>query len=340
MSKDKPVKQDNRKITLLFHLSVLALVIILNPPNALDHKSLVYYVVTRIFPLGAFYICYFWLVPNYLAKKKILTFIILLLVVLNLITMIGLFTVQIVHNVLAEINIHLFINWKIQISGMFAMTVAAIFGVAFRSIFGWYEEMNKKSMLEKEKVQGELLLLKARVNPHFLFNTLNSIDFLISSNPSKASESLIKLSSLLRYVIYDTINDQVTLQKEIEQMEDYVELQRLRYDEIGSVICEITGDPSGKMIAPMLFMPFIENAFKHTDEAGMKKGLTILFHIDKNHLEFICRNYISAKENIHNGGFGLENIKKRLEMQYPDNYKLTINKTDQVYTVTLTLNLL
>jgi len=246
---------------------------------------------------------------------------------------------EIVHDSLFENAIHLFYELHMHFSGLFVLTVSAVFGIAFRSVAGWYEEMQNKSMFEKEKLKSELLLLKAQINPHFLFNTLNSIDFLIYSDQSKASESLIKLSSMLRYVIYDTVNDMVTLQKEIEQMEAYIALQRLRFGEIGSVRFEITGNPSGKMIAPMLFMPFIENAFKHTDEAGIIKGLSIRFNIDKNSLEFTCENYISLKENNHSGGFGLVNVRKRLEMQYPDNYNLTINKTGQAFKVALKLNL-
>jgi two-component system, LytTR family, sensor kinase len=339
MPMDKPEKQKNRKINLLFHLSVLVLAIVLDPPNTLDFEGIVKFIVTRVFLLGVFYTCYFWLVPNYLAKKKILMFIILLFVLLNLTPLIGYFTLEILHDINLESPIHLFYRWNMHFSGLFVITVASIFGIAFRSIFGWYEEMQNKSIIEQERLRNELLLLKAQINPHFLFNTLNSIDFLIYSNQSKASESLIKLSSILRYVIYDTVNDLVTLQKEIEQMEAYIDLQRLRFGEIGSVNYELTGDPSNRMIAPMLFMPFIENAFKHTDEAGIKKGLTIRFHIGENNLEFTCENYISLKENNLSGGFGLTNVRKRLEMQYPDNYNLSINQTGQVFTVALKLNL-
>lgn len=335
---DKSVTQKNRKITLLFHLSVLALAIVLNPPRILGFSSFVYYITTCVFPLGVFYSCYFWLVPNYLAKKKILTFISLLFLLLNTVTPMGYLSLEIVRDLLSGNNINLFYRLNMHFSGLFVLTVAAIFGIAFRSIFGWYEEMQNKSIIEQEKLRNELLLLKAQINPHFLFNTLNSIDFLIYSNQPKASESLIKLSSLLRYVIYDTVNDLVTLQKEIEQMEAYIDLQRLRYGDIDSVSLVITGNPSGKMIAPMLFMPFIENAFKHTDEAGIKKGLTIHFHIHEDKLEFTCKNHISQKDDNHNGGFGLVNVRKRLDMQYSDKHDLSINQTEEVFTVELIIN--
>lgn len=336
---DKSEKHKSRKVNLLFHLSVLTLAVVLNPPNSWTFDDLIRYVVTRVFPLSAFYVSYFWLVPAYLAKKRIVTFLVLQLVMLNLITISGYLCLEIHDALYAGNPIHLFYRLDFHLSGLFAMMVAAIFGIAFRSIFGWYDEMQTKSLLEKEKLQSELLLLKAQVNPHFLFNTLNTIDFLIYSDQPKASESLIKLSSLLRYVIYETVNDQVPLQTEIEQMKAYVDLQRLRYGDVASSIYTITGDPSGKMVAPMLFMPFIENAFKHTDEAGIKKGMVISFFIGEKSLEFTCKNHISHKDDKQSGGFGLENVRKRLEMRYPHRYDLSINQSEEIFSVVLKLNL-
>jgi len=343
MTGNNYLKLKYRKINALFHTFILILAFVIDLPNSINFLKtpvdVVNYAVSRVFLLIVFYACFFWLAPKYLAKKKIPTYIVLVLVLVNIITITGYCILQLVRTTITEIPIHLIYNLNMHLSGMFAMFGAAVFGTVFRSVTGWYEEMQKKSLLEQEKLRSELLLLKAQVNPHFLFNTLNTIDFLIYSNQSKASESLIKLSSLLRYVIYDTVKDLVSLQQEIEQIETYIDLQRLRYGDIDSIGYEKTGNPSGKMIAPMLFMPFIENAFKHTDEAGIKKGLDIRFLIHENSLEFTCRNYISAKENKLKGGFGLVNIKKRLEMQYPDNHKLAINKDEQIFIVELTINL-
>ncbi|WP_320054526.1 histidine kinase [uncultured Acetobacteroides sp.] len=292
-----------------------------------------------MFPLVVFYACYFWLVPAYLAKRRILTFLALLLVLLNAITVAGYLSIEVANDLYAGNPIHLFYRLDFHLSGLLAMTVAAIFGIAFRSVFGWYEAMQTRSRLEKEKLQSELLLLKAQVNPHFLFNTLNTIDYLIYADQPKASESLIKLSSLLRYVIYETVGDQVPLQTEIEQMRAYVDLQRLRYGDLSSGICTVADDPSGKMVAPMLFMPFIENAFKHTDEAGIRKGMAIGFFVGAQSLEFTCKNHISLKDDRHGGGFGLENVRRRLQMQYPHRHELAIDQSAEVFSVTLKLTL-
>lgn len=343
MTNDKTTKHKYKEINLLFHIFILVLAIVIDLPNSINFlktpADVANYAVSRVFLLIVFYASHFGLVPHFLAKKKILSFVLLLIVLVNLVTLIGYFTLQWVHAIITGTSFHLIYTWKMHFSGMFGMIMAAIFGTVLRTVIGWYDEMQKKSMLEQEKLRSELLLLKAQVNPHFLFNTLNTIDFLIYSDQHKASESLIKLSTLLRYVIYDTVNDLVPLQQEIEQMEAYIDLQRLRYGQSATVNYEKTGDSSSKMVAPMLFIPFIENAFKHTDEAGIEKGMDIHFHIKGNGIDFFCKNHISSKQKSLNGGFGLENVRKRLEMQYPELYTLSINEEDQVYSVELKLNL-
>jgi LytS/YehU family sensor histidine kinase len=205
-------------------------------------------------------------------------------------------------------------------------------------VTGWFEEMQNARILQEEKLRSELMLLKAQVNPHFLFNTLNNIDALIHTDPPKASEALIKLSSLLRYVIYDAVKDKVPLRMELEHIEGYIDLQRLRYSRNNSILFEITGDPDGKMIAPVLFMPFIENAFKHTTSEGIAKGLDVCFNIHEDSVDFYCSNYLTRSENTGVGGFGLENAIKRLEIQYQGRYALQTGSSDDKYITRLTLS--
>ncbi len=204
-----------KKPNLLFHLFVLALAIVIDLPHSMaslkEPSELVYYVVTRIFPLVVFYTCYFWLVPAYLARKKIIVFIALVFLLVNVVTFTGYTILQLLHNVFDRERLHLFYRLNMQISGVLAMSVAAAFGIVFRIVTGWFDEMQNARILEEEKLRSELMLLKAQVNPHFLFNTLNNIDSLIHTDQPKASEALIKLSSLLRYVIYDAIKDKVPL---------------------------------------------------------------------------------------------------------------------------------
>ncbi len=135
------------------------------------------------------------------------------------------------------------------------------------------------------------------------------------------------------------MKDKVPLRMELEHIEGYIDLQRLRYNPGNSISFEINGDPDGKMIAPVLFMPFIENAFKHTTSAGIERGLDIRFDIHENSVGFYCSNYLTPAGNKATGGFGLENIMKRLEIQYQGCYKLQTGSSDEKYITMLTLSI-
>jgi LytS/YehU family sensor histidine kinase len=259
-------------------------------------------------------------------------------VAINGVTFIGYMCMQMLHHVFYESGpIKFFYFLNMHLSGATAMTIAAGFGIVFRIVMGWYEEMQQKQMLEEEKLRSELALLKAQVNPHFLFNTLNNIDSLIHTDAGKASEALIKLSTLLRYVIYDAVKDLVPLQLELGHIEAYIELQRLRYTNGREIQLEIKGQPGNRWIAPMLFIPFLENAFKHTDAEGIAKGMEICIQIDSGAIAFSCTNRISKRSPETSGGFGLDNVRKRLEIQYPGRHTLETGPEGELYITRLKL---
>jgi two-component system, LytTR family, sensor kinase len=334
-------KLKNRPLSLFFHLFVLSLAVVIDLPHSFpalkSADELTKYVVSRIFPLVVFYACYFWLVPRYLANRKFLIFFFLLLALINAVTVVGYISMQLLHYAFSsEKDFHLFYYGSMHLSGSMAMSVAAAFGIIFRIVTGWYEEMQNARLMEQEKLRSELMLLKAQVNPHFLFNTLNNIDSLIHTDQAKASDALIKLSSLLRYVIYDTVHEQVPLSLELEQIKSYIDLHRIRYIQGSSLDFEVKGNPAGLMVAPMLFIPFVENAFKHSGPSGTKK-LAIRITIEDDRVHFGCTNNKSKEEVADTGGFGLDNVKKRLNLQYPEKHMLQIKSSEDEYTAELTL---
>jgi two-component system sensor histidine kinase LytS len=201
------------------------------------------------------------------------------------------------------------------------------------------------SRRQQEK-EAELKLLKAQLNPHFLFNTLNNLYGLSVVKSDKLPSLMLKLSDLLRYSLYETKETYVSLEKEITYLENYMSLERIRLEDTTDIKFSTSGDVSSKQIAPMLFIVFVENAFKHlgVPKDEKSKVLVSLFE-ENNKLVFKCINSIESidlgEENLEKGksGIGLLNAKKRLALMYPEKHQLTIAENETSYSIELTLDL-
>jgi len=204
---------------------------------------------------------------------------------------------------------------------------------------GWF----RLQQIEQEKTLTELKALKSQVNPHFLFNSLNSIYSLARKNSPTLPETILKLGSLMRYVIYETDVDKIGLQKEIEIISDYIALQKIRTSEGDKVEFKIEGDPGETKIAPLIFLPFIENSFKH----GLQRGKTESFIKIKIEITGAVLNFEIENSKglpVETGlqeykGIGIENVKKRLGLVYPGAHVLKISENDKVFKVLLQLQL-
>ena len=195
--------------------------------------------------------------------------------------------------------------------------------------------------LEKQKLNSELNLLKSQVNQHFLFNTLNNIDSLIFTNQAKASNLVIKLSRILRYGIYETTENLVPLSKEIEYLLDYVGIVSVRMPSEEEIDVEIAGDPGSYLIAPMILIPFVENAVKHGDKNHSKPTIRIRIVVEDDWLIFSTENYYRhpANGSDRNNGVGLSNVRRRLEILYPGLSTLNISKKNDIFKVELKIQL-
>jgi sensor histidine kinase YesM len=221
--------------------------------------------------------------------------------------------------------------------------VCAIHGGAalvLRGFVAWYDEITLKEELTRRNFETELALVKSQINPHFLFNTINNIDVLIAKDPALASEYLNKLSGILRYMVYETKAEKITLARELDYVGKYVELQKIRTTNPGYVNFEVTGDADGLMIAPMILFPFIENAFKHTEARKSSNSIRIKVTVEKKRLIFECVNsYPSAPDHKQDfGGLGNELIRRRLALTYPGRHSLEVADDGAVYKVKLTLD--
>jgi two-component system, LytTR family, sensor kinase len=222
---------------------------------------------------------------------------------------------------------------RMHMSGFYPVVTAAVFGSFFRIIISWFAEMNQKAELDKQKLTAELNLLKSKLNPHFLFNTLNNIDSLIHQDPEEASSALIRLSDIMRYLTYETASELVTLEKEIEYIRNFIELFRIRIKSPEDIRFDVEGDLNAR-ISPALFVPLIENAFKFVSFGNEKPAVRLHITSEQGIVVFKISNcYDMTRENRHgkNSGFGLSNLKKRLDLAYPGKHRLNIEKGEQQF---------
>jgi LytS/YehU family sensor histidine kinase len=216
--------------------------------------------------------------------------------------------------------------------------------VAIKLLKRWWLKQKETAQIAKEKANAELQLLKAQIHPHFLFNSLNNIYSFALEGSSKAPEMIKKLSGLLQYMLYGCKQAMVPLQKEIEMIEDYISLEKIRYDEKLKIQVQVQHHNNHQLISPLLLIPFVENSFKH----GTSKMLThpyVMLNciVQDSVLNFkLSNSRPSEAEEISvngNSGLGLKNVKKRLELLYPGKHELHIMDDPTSYTVWLKINL-
>ncbi len=216
----------------------------------------------------------------------------------------------------------------------------AVAGSLFRIFENWYNDRLLNEQLKQQSLQSELALLKSQINPHFLFNTLNNIDALIGKDAAKASDYLVKFSEMLRYMIYDSDADRAPLKSELQYLRNYVNIQQIQYTNDRLVTFDVQGDPDGIQIAPMLFIPFVENAFKHCTDKEQPEAIRFTICIEGEVLNFTSVNLFDPAKHIHKdkiGGVGLRTVCRRLELLYPKHHTLEINDRNGTYQVSLTI---
>ena len=205
----------------------------------------------------------------------------------------------------------------------------------------WQLTEKEKAEIEKENTTSELAYLRQQINPHFLFNSLNNIYSLAYRKSDATTDAILKLSAILRYMLYDADKQEVNLDKEIENIENYLKLQELRLTDKTSVNFNITGNPQSHRIPPLLLIPLVENAFKYGSDNINKSFITIDLEITDKGFTFVVKNKIVIKtenKKDENSGIGLKNIKRRLALIYPDNHSLEITNENDIFVVKLEID--
>ncbi len=214
------------------------------------------------------------------------------------------------------------------------------FDTGLRSGLRWIEAENEKVKLEKENVSNQLALLKTQVSPHFFMNTLNNIHSLVDTNTSEAQEAIIKLSKMMRYLLYETETEKTTLKKEVEFLESYVNLMKLRLSDKVRMTMNLPAVIPEVSIPPFLFTSFIENAFKHGISYKNESFIEIDLIPGKDRLLFVVKNSKNEKSQMNEfSGIGIENTRKRLDLLYGNNYHLDIIDNEALFTVNLSIPL-
>lgn len=286
-----------------------------------------------VFLILFFYLSHFYLIPKLYFKKK--HFLFFLIAALSFILILCLPLIILPRNEfnLGQTSLDVFFIREIR-ARLFQFLIVFIFSLMLKINIQWKQS-------EKEKLDAELSYLKAQINPHFLFNTLNSIYSLAIVKSDNVASSIVKLSNMMRYVLSESSNDLVRLEKEIEYIQNYIELQQIRFGTFIQFECTITGDPKNKMVAPLVLIPFIENAYKHGVNAEENSIIKIKIDTTEDELRLLVKNnkvFVQRSEESQSG-LGVENTKNRLQYIYPGKHELIINNTEKEYSVSLIIYL-
>jgi len=297
--------------------------------------------------MAAVYLTIYLLLPHYLLRKKYTYFF-------------GLFFMSaiifgLVHRVLQFFIIGpmyypetymgwYFWNWSHLLYGVLNIYTIVAVATAIKLLKQSYENQRQTQQLANEKLEAELKLLKAQIHPHFLFNTLNNLYALALEQSGSTAEGILKLSNLLDYMLYECNVPMIALDKEIKLIDNYIELEKLRYGQRLDVDFRVSGNPSGKRIAPMLILPFVENSFKHGSSTKLARTkIRIDLEVGVNAIDLEVENartnQVTQDTQGYSEGIGLKNVRRRLDLLYPGRYSLEINESETTFRIRLNLEL-
>ena len=293
----------------------------------------------------AVYFNLYFLIPRYLEKSRFMLYTSLLLltsvVAAALITPVYYITAAMEHQSITQAWGEKACIWTFFSGALVATLASMTLAMSIKLTKSWIQSKRHQQVLEKEKLETELNFLRYQFNPHFLFNTINSIFFLIHKNPDVAAASLAKFSELLRYQLYECNDQRIPLGQEINYLENFIGLEKLRQNNNQQVTLEINRqDDEGSMIAPFMLMTFVENAFKHVSRhADRPNWINISLTTSGELLNFAIANSIApdamSGELIRYGGIGLKNVQRRLDLLYPERYALDIKNDGVTFEVRL-----
>lgn len=305
--------------------------ILINITNVLIHSA---------FLASLIYTNTYYLIPEYLSKKRFFRYLAWLTFLTVIATPLEVFCLYQNLRLYPQAQAELLQNQSAHGIFMFVvLSTTTIFSIAKE----WLLQQRVQRDLERRNLQSELAFLKSQINPHFLFNTLNNLYALSLKKSDKAPELLLRLSEMMRYMLYECNHKTVPLEREIQYLQNYLELEKVRYGEKARIEFDyVVDDLEAYSIAPLLFIPLLENAFKHGLSHHLAGGFVeIALFAEGARLDFTIRNNKSQlkEDRYFKGGIGLKNIKRRLELLYPNHHDFTIEDAPDSYAVYLQIDL-
>lgn len=330
---------------ILFWIVLFSLPSLLRPSDANNtpqrqqpHHThfLIQYLINCISWITLFYFNSYFLIPELVNKRKYLRYILWLIPVFGVLVLVNWLSFRLL---LPQLHF--------SFSGfLFFYMLPCIFILACSIAFTMFRDKLQSDRLaiekERENLKTELSFLRSQVSPHFMFNVLNNMVSLARKKSDLLEPSLFKLSSLMRYILYETDEEKVLLEREVEYLQSYIDLQLQRFGSKVKVNLEIEEFDKNSFIEPMLLIPFVENAFKHGTGFKQNSEISIALRAKNKLLEFSVSNYYDSsipQVKDKTSGIGLQNVKRRLNLLYKNEHSLVIDNKDNYFTVRLQLNL-
>jgi two-component system, LytTR family, sensor histidine kinase AlgZ len=288
---------------------------------------------------GLSYLNYFYLLPRFLIHKNILKYLLEFIIPFTVIVTLHIYLKRYIYVDLGESKRFLY-GSKFILQHASTTLFIAIFVGMLKFAEDWLELEAKRKELENEKLTAELTFLKAQINPHFLFNTLNNLYSLAFMNSPNTTEVIAKLSQMMRYMIYDSNHEKVLLSKEIEYIENYIDLEKLRLNNQIPIHFEVSGEVNQVKIVPLILITFLENAFKHgVSNNATDAYILVKLSIENQELIYTVENSKLTKNNHEKSGIGLQNVKRRLDLSYSNKHYLEVQDEEKTYKICLTLGI-
>lgn len=293
------------------------------------------------FMMVMIYFNYEYLIPHYLSKQRFFTYLLFLFATALIIMPIEILCLY--WNIVGQEDPNAQLELLAKQSGhLIFLLLALIASTILKITKEWLFQQAVQKELENKNLQSELSFLKSQINPHFLFNTLNSLYALTLKKSDKAPDLVLQLSDMMRYMLYKSNEKEVPLEQEIQYIQNYLALERTRYADKARIEFDYVGEPAQHYkIAPLLFITFLENSFKHGLSQSIQDGFVeCLIYAEGNWIDFTIQNSKTQERDEHyfQGGIGLVNVRRRLELIYPHRYQLDISETEDTYIVNLKIN--